>query len=69
MDVSRLYSDLSARGVSKEEEVTETPVAMLAFLVRGDGVSGIRPPAVLVLKMPWWLFRGVDTDTVAMVSV
>lgn len=43
-------------------------VAALVVLVLGDGVRGIRPPAVFVLKMPWWLLRGVDTDGVAIVS-
>jgi len=31
-----------------------------AVRVRGDGVSGIRPPAVRVEKMPAWDFMGVD---------
>lgn len=41
--------------------------AKLAVLVRGDGVRGIRPPAVRVEKMPWWLLRGVETAAVAIV--
>jgi hypothetical protein len=28
---------------------------------RGDGVKGIRPPAVRVENMPVWDFIGVDT--------
>ena len=40
--------------------------AKLVVLVRGEGVRGMRPPAVRVEKMPWWLLRGVDTDAVAM---
>jgi hypothetical protein len=32
---------------------------------RGDGVRGIRPPAVRDENSPVWDFRGVDTDTVA----
>lgn len=46
----------------------ETLVARLVVLVRGDGVSGMRPPAVRVEKMPWWLFSGVDTEAVAIVN-
>ncbi len=34
------------------DELFETLVARLVVLVRGDGVSGIRPPAVRVEKMP-----------------
>ena len=50
---------------TKGEEWLEVFVAKLAVLARGDGVRGIRPPAVLVEKMPWWLFKGVETDAVA----
>ena len=39
-------------GGVKGDDWEETFVAKLAALVRGDGVSGIRPPAVLVEKMP-----------------
>lgn len=35
--------------------------------VRGEGVRGMRPPAVRVEKMPVWLFNGVDTEEVAIV--
>ena len=49
------------------EEWFEVFVARLVVLVRGDGVNGIRPPAVLVEKIPWWLLRGVDTEAVAIV--
>ena len=55
------------RGGVKGEELLETLVARLAVLILGDGVSGMRPPAVRVEKMPWWLFKGVDTDAVAIV--
>lgn len=41
------------RGGVNGDEVLETLVARLVVLVRGDGVSGIRPPAVRVEKMPW----------------
>jgi hypothetical protein len=36
--------------------------------VRGDGVNGIRPPAVRVEKSPAWDFMGVDT-AVAIVAI
>lgn len=39
--------------------------ARLVVRVRGDGVRGMRPPAVRVEKIPWWLFRGVDIEAVA----
>lgn len=53
----------------KGEEFEEIFVALLAVLARGEGVSGIRPPAVLVEKMPCRLFNGVDTAAVAMVVI
>ena len=40
-------------------------MAMLVLRSRGDGESGIRPPAVLVEKRPWWLLSGVDIEAVA----
>ena len=40
-------------------------VVRLVARVRGDGVRGMRPPAVRVEKMPWWLFKGVDIEAVA----
>lgn len=52
VDVSRLCMDRSGRGGVKGDGVVETLVAMLVVLARGDGVKGIRPPAVFVLKMP-----------------
>lgn len=42
-------------------------VAKLVVLVRGEGVRGMRPPAVRVENMPAWLLRGVDTEGVAIV--
>ena len=56
------------RGGVKGDGVFETLVTRLVVLVRGDGVSGIRPPAVRVEKIPWWLFSGVDTKAVAIVK-
>lgn len=41
------------RGGVNGDDVFDTLVARLVVLVRGDGVSGIRPPAVRVEKMPW----------------
>jgi hypothetical protein len=39
-----------------------------AVRVRGEGVNGIRPPAVRVEKSPAWDFMGVDT-AVAIVAI
>lgn len=36
----------------KGEELFEVLTARLVVRVRGDGVRGMRPPAVLVEKMP-----------------
>lgn len=52
VEVSRLCIDLSGRGGVKGDELFETLVATLVVLARGEGVRGIRPPAVFVLKMP-----------------
>jgi hypothetical protein len=49
----------------KGEELIE---ALLAVLVRGEGVRGKRPPAVFVEKIPRWVFKGVETSTVAISS-
>lgn len=35
---------------------------------RGDGVKGMRPPAVREEKSPLWDLRGVDTAADAIVS-
>lgn len=40
------------RGGVNGDDVFETLVAKLVVLVRGDGVSGKRPPAVRVEKIP-----------------
>lgn len=40
------------RGGVNGEEWFDVLVARLVVLVRGDGVSGIRPPAVRVEKIP-----------------
>lgn len=49
------------------DELLDALLARLVVLVRGDGVRGIRPPAVLLEKRPWWLLRGVETEAVAIV--
>ena len=67
LEGSGLCIDCEGRGGVKGEELVETFVATLVVLVRGEGVRGILPPAVLVEKMPWWLFRGVATVGVAIV--
>jgi len=40
----------------------EELLAIAAVRVRGDGVKGIRPPAVREEKSPMWDLIGVDTD-------
>lgn len=35
---------------------------------RGDGVRGMRPPAVREEKSPVWDLRGVDTEGVAILT-
>ena len=49
---SLLCRERSARGGVNGEVSTETFVATLVVLALGEGVNGIRPPAVFVLKMP-----------------
>ena len=55
-------------GGVKGDEGREMFDARLVVLVRGDGVRGMRPPAIRVEKMPRWLLIGVDTVAVAIVS-
>ena len=47
-----LFVSVVCRGGVNGEEWFEVFVARLVVLVRGDGVNGMRPPAVLVEKMP-----------------
>ena len=61
-----MLSPLCFGGVNGDEAL-EVACARLVARVRGEGVRGIRPPAVLEENMPWWLFRGVDIDAVAIV--
>ena len=44
-------------GVNGEELLNDSAVVC----ARGDGVNGIRPPAVRVENMPIWDLTGVDT--------
>lgn len=60
----RVLSVVCRGGVNGEEPFVSF-AARLVVRFRGEGVSGMRPPAVRVEKMPWWLFRGVDTEAVA----
>jgi len=46
----------------------ETLAVKLVVLGCGEGVNGMRPPAVFEEKRPWWLFTGVETEAVAMVT-
>ena len=50
----------------KGVDCVETLAVKLVVLDLGEGVNGMRPPAVLEEKRPWWLFSGVDTAGVAM---
>lgn len=65
-EVTRALS-VDWQGGVKGEEWFEVVGARLVVRVRGDGVRGIRPPAVRVENMPWWLFKGVDIVAVAIV--
>jgi hypothetical protein len=49
----------------KGEELLE---ATLSRRPRGEGVRGMRPPAILVEKIPWWVFTGVETRGVAILK-
>jgi len=49
-------SDAFLSGVNGEELTANVVVR-----VRGEGVNGIRPPAVRVENMPMWDLMGVDT--------
>jgi hypothetical protein len=50
----------------KGVDCDETLAVKLAVRALGEGVNGMRPPAVLEEKRPWWLFIGVETEGVAM---
>jgi len=53
-----ISSDPFLSGVNGEEWLL---AARAVVRVRGEGVKGIRPPAVRVENMPVWDLRGVDT--------
>lgn len=53
-----MSSDPFLSGVNGDEWLLNASVVVL---VRGEGVRGIRPPAVRVENMPMWDLRGVDT--------
>ena len=65
MEGSFLCMDGRNCGDVNGEECVVTFVARLAVLARGEGVNGIRPPAVFVEKRPWWLFSGVAIEGAA----
>lgn len=65
-DEARGTSLASREGV-RGDELGEALLVRLVVLVLGDGVRGMRPPAVLLEKRPRWLFIGVETEAVAIV--
>jgi hypothetical protein len=50
----------------KGEELRLTGTVVVAACCRGEGVRGIRPPAVREQKSPLWDLIGVEIDAVAM---
>ena len=58
VDLDLMSSDPFLSGVNGDDWLLKTSVV---FLARGEGVRGIRPPAVRVENMPMWDLRGVDT--------
>jgi hypothetical protein len=52
LDRSCLCIDCEARGGVKGDELVDMLVAILVVLACGEGVSGIRPPAVFEEKRP-----------------
>lgn len=52
----------------KGEEFMLVVVVVVEFW-RGDGVRGMRPPAVRVVKSPRWDLRGVDTRVAILIDV
>ena len=51
------FSSVFLSGVNGDELLTGNAVVRL----RGEGVKGIRPPAVRAEKSPGWDLMGVDT--------
>lgn len=66
---SVLYIDRSGRGGVNGDEAVGTLVGALVVRALGDGVRGMRPPAVFDENRPVWLLRGVDTCIEAIVYV
>ena len=64
---SCLWIEAAGRGGVNGVECVEALAVTLVVLALGEGVNGMRPPAVLEEKRPWWLFTGVQTEGVAMV--
>ena len=58
VDLDLMSSEPFLSGVNGDEWLLKANVEVL---VRGEGVKGIRPPAVRVENMPMWDLRGVDT--------
>ncbi len=52
VEASDLWMEGSLRRGVEGDEAVEMFVATLVVLALGDGVRGIRPPAVFVEKMP-----------------
>lgn len=52
------FSDVFLSGVNGDELLSER----VTCRERGEGVKGIRPPAVRVEKSPVWDLTGVDTE-------
>ena len=49
----------------KGDPLEQISTARLEVLFLGEGVRGIRPPAVFDEKIPRWVLTGVDTAAVA----
>lgn len=62
----RLASRLDCLSGVKGDESRFTGTVDVLVRWRGEGVKGIRPPAVRVLKSPLWDLMGVDTAAEAM---
>jgi hypothetical protein len=60
---------MDSRAGVEGEELVDRLVAALVARARGEGVRGIRPPAVLVENRPTWLLDGVEICAVAIVCV
>lgn len=52
----------------KGDDFRLTATVVVVERGRGDGVRGMRPPAVREEKSPVWDLRGVDTEGVAILT-